>query len=119
MGYLYIALTILLTVYGQLILKWRIMLKDDMPSGFMKTVFFLLKLFLDPWILSGFFAAFLASLAWMATMTKFELSLAYPFMSLAFVLVLIFSGLILNELITWQKVVGLIFIIVGIVITTR
>jgi len=42
----------------------------------------------DPLIFSGFASAFIASFFWMAAMTKFELSYAYPFMSRVFVLVL-------------------------------
>ena len=118
-GYFYIASTIILTVYGQMILKWRVSLKGTFPSDNYDKIWFLLKMFLDPWVLSGFLAAFFASLTWMATMTKFDLSFAYPFMSLAFVLVLIFSSTLLNESITTQKISGLLLIIFGILISTR
>ena len=118
-GILYVALTIIFTVYGQLILKWRISLRGNLPEDFSEKIIFLMRLFLDPWIFSGFLAAFFAALSWMATMTKYELSFAYPFMSLAFVLVLILSSTILNETITAQKIGGLLLIICGILISTR
>lgn len=119
MRYLYIAGTILFTVYGQLMLKWRIAHYGNLPNGIQGKISFLLQLFWDQFIISGFIAAFIAALFWMAAMTKFEISLAYPFMSLSFVLVLIFSGLLLNETITSQKIVGLIFIVIGIYIASR
>ena len=119
MGYFYIATTIVFTVYGQLILKWRVGLNGDLPVSFNDKIIFLLNLLMDPWILSGFLAAFFASLSWMATMTKFELSFAYPFMSFSFIFVLIFSVVLFDELISWQKIVGMIFIISGIVIASR
>lgn len=53
-----------------------------------KDRFFMLGLLLNLWIVHGFIAAFLASLCWMAVMTKFNLSHAYPFMGLSFVRVL-------------------------------
>jgi multidrug transporter EmrE-like cation transporter len=55
----------------------------------------------------------------MAAMTKFELSYAYPFMSLAFVLVLGLSAVFFQEAITMPKVLGLSLIILGIIIGSR
>jgi drug/metabolite transporter (DMT)-like permease len=119
MGYLYIFLTIVFTVYGQLIMKFRIVLYGNLPDAFWHKLLFLLRLFLDPYILSGVFSAFLASVCWMAAMTKFELSFAYPFMSLAYVLVFIFSITFLNETLTINKIIGLVLIILGIVISSK
>jgi len=119
MGYLYIAVTLIFTVCGHLIIKWRMGLKGELPTEFVEKIVFLLRLFGDPWILSSLFGAFLAALAWMAAMTKFELSYAYPFMSLSFVLVLVFSAVFLYEPITVAKVVGMAFIVAGIIIGSR
>ncbi len=119
MGYLYISLCILFTVYGQLALKWRIGLKGELPQPLADKMIFMAHLFLDPWLLSGFAAAFVASLFWMAAMTKFELSFAYPFMSASFILVFILSIYIFGETFTWGKVLGLILIIAGILATVK
>jgi len=71
-------------------------------------------------IFSGFAAAFLASLVWMAAITKFDLSHAYPFMSLNFVVVLLLSGWLLNEEpVTLQKVLGIALIVLGTVVAAR
>lgn len=119
MAYLYILGTILFTVYGQIILKLRINIYGNLPTKIVDTLIFLLKLYLDPFILSGFLAAFLAALCWMAAMTKFELSFAYPFMSINFILVLIISTILLGESITIGKILGLILIIGGIITTVK
>ncbi len=119
MGYFYIFGTIFFTVYGQLILKWKISSVGSLPPEFFDKIIFLFKLLFDPFVFSGFISAFIASFFWMAVMTKFELSYAYPFMSGAFVLVFIFSVLFFHEVITWQKIVGLLLIIIGIIITSR
>lgn len=119
MGYFYIFGTIFFTVYGQLILKWRINYVGSLPDGLYDKIIFLVKLLFDPWIFSGFFAAFVASFFWMAAMTKFEISYAYPFMSSAFVLVFILSVFLFQETITWQKIIGLLLIVAGIIVTSR
>jgi len=117
--YSYILLSIVFTVYGQIVLKWRMNSFGEMPIGLFNKIRFLLGLVFDPWVFSVFFAAFLASLAWMAAMTKFDLSQAYPFMSLNFVLVLLLSGWLLNEPITIFKGIGVILIVLGTIVVTR
>ena len=118
-NYLYIFATIAFTVYGQIVLKWRITRYGPLPEEFFQKLKFLILLLFDPAIFSGFAAAFLASLAWMAAMTKFELSYAYPFMSLNFVVVLLLSGWFLSEPITLQRALGVAFIIFGTVVAAR
>lgn len=119
MGYLYIAGTILFTVYGQLILKWRVNKYGSLPIDLVDKITFLLKLLLDPFVLSGFIAAFVASIFWMAAMTKFDISFAYPFMSLSFVSVFVLSVLLFKEPVTLYKILGLGIIVVGIIITSK
>jgi len=119
LGYFYIFGTIFFTVYGQIVLKWRINDIGALPDGTMDKVIFLVKVLFDPWVFSGFFAAFIASFFWMAAMTKFDISYAYPFMSSAFVLVFLLSVILFNESITWNKIVGLILIVAGIIVTSR
>lgn len=112
--------TIIFTVYGQLILKWRIPRYGSLPTVFSDKISFLLKLLLDPFILSGFLAAFIASLFWMAAMThKIELSKAYPLTILSLVLVFSLSILIFHESITASKMLGIIVIILGVFLVSR
>ena len=62
-GYLYILGCVAFTVYGQLILKWRMNLQAPLPDGLFDKFVHLTKLIIaDPFILSGFVSAFLASL---------------------------------------------------------
>lgn len=117
--YLYIVATIVFTVYGQLILKWRIASFGVLPENLGDKVHFFLSVLLDPFIISGFVAAFVASFAWMAAMTKFELSYAYPFISLNFVIVLLLSAWILHEPITLQKIIGVALIVLGTIVVAR
>lgn len=119
LDYLYIVLTIGFTVYGQLILKWRIEKFGPLPADSFEKLKFLVGLLFDPAIFSGFAAAFLASLAWMAAMTKFDLSHAYPFMSLNFVVVLFLSAWLLGEPLTFSKVLGIALIVIGTVVAAR
>lgn len=119
-NYLYIFGTLIFTVYGQIILKWRLSsLKVILPEGFIQKLVVLIKLIFDPFLFSGFVSAFIASLFWMVAMTKFEISTAYPFMSLAPALVFIIGVLFLGEIFTIGKVIGLALIMLGIIITVK
>lgn len=118
-GHVYIALTLLFTVYGQLVLKWQMGGVGPLPEGSGAKVWFLLRQLLNPWVFSGYVAALLASLAWMAAMTRFELGYAYPFMSLAFVLVMLFGALFLNEPVSVTKLLGTLMVMAGLVVIAR
>ena len=118
-GFAYILGTILCTVYGQIVAKWQVGKAGALPASFSERIPFLLHLFLNPWILSSTAAGFGALLCWLSAMTKFELSYAYPFMSLAFVLVLVLSVLLFHEALTAAKILGVLLIIAGIIIGSR
>ena len=56
---------------------------------------------------------------WMAAMSKFEITQAYPFMSLAPAIVFLLGIWLLGETFTWGKVIGLVLIIIGVIITVK
>ena len=118
--YFYIFGTLFFTVYGQIVLKWRLsQLAIVLPSGLLDKILYLLKLIFDPFVFSGFASAFIASLFWMAAMTKFEITQAYPFMSIAPALVFLIGIVFLEESFTIGKVVGLVLIILGTIVTVK
>lgn len=118
-GHFFILLTLVFTVYGQLVLKWQMGGAGSLPQSHLDKLGFLLQQFLNPWIFSGFVSAFLASMAWMAAMTRFDLNYAYPFMSLAFVIVMILGVLFLGETLSARKIVGTLMVMAGLVIIAR
>ena len=118
-GFAYILGTVLLTVYGQIVLKWRVAEAGAFPAAFSQKIFFLVSMIWDPWVMSGLVAGFFAFLCWMAALTEFELSYAYPFMSLSFLLVLVFSAILFQEPLTVSKIVGVGLIVAGIIIGSR
>ena len=119
MSYLYVAGTILLTVYGQLVIKWQVAGAGPLPGSALGKVEFLARLLMNPWIASALAAALAAALLWMAAMTRLELSHAYPFMSLAFVLVMVGSAWFFHEPLTLPRLAGLALICAGIVIGSQ
>jgi multidrug transporter EmrE-like cation transporter len=119
LGYLYIFLTVAFTVYGQLILKQQVRTLSSVPLGLELIPFYLKFILTRPLVLSGFISAVFASIAWIGAISKFELSYAYPFMSLNFVAVVTLSLVIFGENLNWYKIIGLAFICVGVLIVAK
>ncbi|MEJ7745174.1 MAG: EamA family transporter [Luteimonas sp.] len=118
-AYCLVASTVLLTVSGQFIVKWQVLRAGSVPTGLQQQLRFIVQLLLDPWVLSAFAAAFLASITWMLAMTKLQLSHAYPMTALTFVLVVLGSAFVFHEQLTPLKLVGLALIVAGIVVGSQ
>lgn len=119
MGYVFIALTVFFTVYGQLIIKHEIDSVASVPTG-LQLIGFLVKFVLfRPLVISGLLSAVLASFTWIAALSKFELSYAYPFMSLNFVVVVSLSFLLFGEGINAYKLIGLALICLGVFVVSK
>lgn len=119
MSYVYVAATVLLTVYGQLVVKWQVSAAAAAGADPANRAAFLAGLLLNPWVLSALAAAFGAALCWMLAMTKLELGHAYPFVSLSFVLVLGLSAALFGEPLTWAKAIGVALIVAGVAVGSQ
>jgi multidrug transporter EmrE-like cation transporter len=116
MGYLFVALTVLLTVYGQFVIKWQVLRAGALPPGMGAGARYLALLLVNPWVLSGLAAAFAASLCWMVALTKLPLSQAYPYTAASFVLVVIGGAWLFSEPLSVGKVLGAALIGIGVIV---
>lgn len=119
MSYLFVFITIFLTVYSQIVIKWQVLAAGPFPVDSTERLWFLARLLVNPWVVTALAAGLLAVVSWMAAMTKLDLSHAYPFMSLAFVLVLVLSAVAFNEPVTAPKLIGLALITAGIIVGSQ
>lgn len=117
MGYVFVFLTIAFTVYGQLIIKYEINTYDTIPTG-PELAPFLIGFAFRPLVMSGLLSAVFASFAWMAALSRFDLSFAYPFMSLNFLVVVALSVFLFGESMNVYKLSGLLLICVGVAIVS-
>jgi drug/metabolite transporter (DMT)-like permease len=82
-------------------------------------VHYIVALLLNPWVISGIVATFLAGISWMLAMTKFEISYAYPFVSLNYLLVLAAGFLLFQESLSITKLAGSALVILGIIVIAK
>lgn len=116
MKYFSVLYVVLLTVYGQLVIKWRMSLHQvPISGGLVNKGFSVLMVILkDPFVLSGLISAMFASFVWLSIIKDLRLNIAYPIMSLSFVLVFFFSSVLFHEHSNWLQVVGLCLIMLGV-----
>ena len=118
-SYFFVLLSLVLTLYGQIIIKHRINLLPNITGDFLTKSKMVVKFFYDPYILSGLFAALIASFFWMMALTNLSITRAYPIMAAAPVLILIFGVLTLNEELTAGKLIGAVLIFFGIILSAK
>lgn len=118
-SYLGVGATIVFTVVGQLLLKYRLGNFGGLPDGNADRMGYVVRAALDPIVLLGLGFAGLAFLSWIVALANLDLSRAYPFTALSYILIIVFSGLFLNEPVTTAKVLGVGLVIIGITIASQ
>ena len=113
-----VALCIVFTVYGQIAAKVATRQIGPLPPTWEGRLAYLGQVLINPYFISCFVAATLAALSWITALTGLELSRAYPFMSLNFVLVLVLGAVVFGESITPAKVAGVVLIVTGVIVGT-
>ena len=119
LDHVYIFSTIFFTVYSQLIMRWQVSLAGPLPERLLEKFFYIGNLLLNPWVLTGIVATFFAGVSWMLAMTKFEISYAFPFVSLNYILVLLLGFILFQESISITKILGSALVLLGIIVIAR
>ncbi|HVN67699.1 MAG TPA: EamA family transporter, partial [Candidatus Sulfotelmatobacter sp.] len=78
-----------------------------------------IPMFLNPWVFIGFACFGLSSLFWLVVLSRMELSLVYPMVSVAYVIVALFSWYFFKENLTVIRWAGILVIILGVVLISR
>jgi uncharacterized membrane protein len=120
LNHTYILLTIFFGVSSQLIIKWQMSQYsfEDYSSMYEKFLFAFGMLF-NPYIILSLLLTLFSGLSWMIAMTKFDISYAYPYTTLGFVFILIFSSIFFNETVSINKIIGIVLIVAGIIISSK
>ena len=76
-------------------------------------------IFKSPLVMLGLVFYALGALAWIAVLSRLDLSVAYPFLALNFVLVTLSSRFLLGETVPPLRWLGILVIIAGILLVAR
>jgi len=107
-------LSVVLGALGQVILK-----KGAVKSGDLSLTLFsihkeIINLMKIPEIIIGLILFGISFLLWIKVLSKNELSLSYPLVSLNYIIILFISVLIFDEPLTFKKILGTLLIVIGV-----
>ena len=113
-----IIVTVCLAVTGQTIIKKALnsMGHIDFSSGLFSSY---IRIFFSPLFLFGSSFSALSILFWLYSLTKLDLSYAFPFLSLSFVLVTLIAWIILGENVPLLRWIGVSVICIGVFLISR
>jgi len=117
---LLLGLSVVLSACAQLFLKVsmiQLQLHDE--DNFISSFFYIIfeNNVVLIWLMAGLACYALSMLSWMFALIKYELSFAYPFLGITYVLVYI--GAVywdqIGEQLTWPRTAGIVLILIGVV----
>lgn len=114
----FLLLYIVFTVGSQLIMRWRV----GYPASSLAAtdrLAFVVSMLMMPWVWVAILCTFLAGVAWMLALTRFELSYAFPFTGVSFVLILIAGAFLFGEHVSMARIAGTLLIVLGLIVVVR
>ena len=114
-----ILISVFLAVVGQLLLKMGMLRVGKFSFNISTLVHQYTRILLNPFVIAGLFAFFISMLIWLYVLSRMELSFAYPFVALNYVLILFGSYFLLKETITLHKMIGVVVIIIGVYLVAK
>lgn len=106
--------SVALGVMGQVSLK-----KGMLLSGSIGLTLSLIKVIFTPYIFLGLVLYAIAMFLWLSILSRVELSYAYPMLSLSYVFIILASWLIFNEHLSLLRLLGVVFICLGVMMVGR
>lgn len=114
-NFIFIISSVLLNAFAQILLKagMKQFGNIDIKNNIINTC---ISIAFNPYIISGFIAYGVSILLWLWVLSKVDVSLAYPFQALGYIVVTILAWIIFQENINYIRIIALIFITIGLII---
>ncbi|MCR1933975.1 SMR family transporter [Clostridium tepidum] len=116
---IYLILTsVFLGALGQILVKYGAvnLTLNFSPTHLLSSILAILK---NLPVMAGIISYGVSFLLWIKVLSKVELSYAYPMVSLGYVLIMIFSYFFFKENITPIRILGVAFIMIGVILVAR
>lgn len=112
--YVWLFTSIFLGACGQVMLKLGVNQLGQINLNRAEIFHALISIFTNLWVVCGAVFFVTSMILWIKCISNMELSKAYPTVSLSYLLVFLFSVMLLHESVSLDKVVGLVLIIAGV-----
>ena len=111
--FFFIVFTVIFTAAAQLLIKKGVLVIGSETFNLKFFITNIDKIIFNPFIVLGLICMTLSMMSHIISLSKFELSYAFPFISITYVIVFIGSFYLFNENLSILRVFGLILIILG------
>jgi len=108
-----------LGIIAQILLKTGMLQIGKFSVEFSKLFSTFVGIFLNPFVLTGMFLYFAASLLWLIVLSRIDLSFAYPLLSVGYIFIVLYSDLILKEDVSLVRWIGVVTICLGVILISR
>ena len=115
--YILLFFNVLLTVMGQILLKQGV--SKVGVINFRELVPKLTQVILNPYVIGGISIYGFTTFVWLVILSRVKLSIAYPMLSLGYVLTIPFSWLFFKESIPKVRIIGAIIICIGVYLVAQ
>jgi drug/metabolite transporter (DMT)-like permease len=115
---LVIIVVIVINVLGQLLMKLG--MNELKPVDFHdRLISEFIRIFSNKYVIFGVITYIIGTFLWLYVLSKMELSISYPMLSLSYVFIALVSWLLLHEPMTLNKIIGIVIISLGVFILNR
>jgi len=114
-----ILFTVLTNFSSQIMLKHGMTSMDKLqfsPTTLLPTVF---SVVFNPWVFAGLLMMVISMGSHLVVLSRVEISFAYPFLGLSFVLVTMWGYFMLGEDVNLWRILGVLFICLGVALVAR
>jgi drug/metabolite transporter (DMT)-like permease len=116
---LYILISVLFSTVGQLLLKSGMNTVGSVTLSLNQLFPTLWRMAINPGVFFGLVIYGVGTIFWLAALSRAELSYAYPFASLSYVIMLAASWAMFDEKITLARIIGTVLICIGVLVIYR
>ena len=110
---------VLLNAFAQLLLKKGMLSIGYFEMQFVNFFPMIKKVAVNSYILLGLSSYVISVVIWLLVLARVEVSYAYPFLSVGYVVVTLMGYFIFQESLSWIRVIGTSIIIVGVILLSR
>ena len=115
----FILFTVATNAAAQLMLKYGMMQLGALSFAGVNPILKILQIVFSPWVFLGLCTFVVSMASHLFVLSKVELSFAYPFLSLAYVLVAVFAYFVFREDLNALRIAGIAFICVGTILIAQ
>lgn len=118
-NYLLIIVSVLLNASAQLFIKRGMTTIGSVTLSANGISSLALKAITNMPIIMGMLAYAVSILLWMIVLSRVNVSIAYPFLSIGYIFTAVFAFFLFNEPFTVQKILGILIICLGVILLTH